>query len=98
MGLFAHLRREKRVRFPKGKKVKNDDDAKLKLEVKETDALDQNIPVGKNARLAARNRAVFRNVEKELKEEYIDNDTETFGFATDVRKAEVEYEVSNLKT
>lgn len=75
--------------------MKREDDAKVKQEVQETDAADLNIPVGKSPRLAARDRAVHRNkIQKDLREEYID-DTETFGFATDVRKAEVMYKVNS---
>lgn len=77
--------------------MKREDDAKVKQEVKEADAEDLNIPVGKSARVAARDRAVQRSkIQKDLREEYID-DTETFGFATDVRKAEVMYQVNSLR-
>lgn len=75
------------MRFPKGKKVKQGDYVK--------DAPGEDIPVAKDPRLAARNRAVSRSkIEKVLAEEY--TDAETFGFATDVRKAEVQYQVNNL--
>ncbi|XP_057803989.1 uncharacterized protein LOC131019456 isoform X2 [Salvia miltiorrhiza] len=75
---------EKKVRFPKGKKVKQVDYVK--------DATpEEDIPVAKDPRLAARNRAVSRSkIEKVLAEDY--TDAETFGFATDVRKAEVQYQ------
>lgn len=76
------------MRFPKGKKVKQGDYV--------VDAVGEDIPVPKNPRLAARDRAVVRNkFEKELAEEY--TNAETFGFATDVRKAEVQYQVNNLR-
>lgn len=71
------------MRFPKGKKVKQGDYV--------VDAVGEDIPVPKNPRLAARDRAVVRNkFEKELAEDY--TNAETFGFATDVRKAEVQYQ------
>lgn len=76
------------MRFPKGKKVKQGDYV--------IDAVGEDIPVPKNPRLVARDRAVVRNkFEKQLAEEY--TDAETFGFATDVRKAEVQYQVNNLR-
>ncbi|KAH6773259.1 hypothetical protein C2S52_003876 [Perilla frutescens var. hirtella] len=76
---------QKRVRFPKGKKVKGGD------YVKDTLGLGEDIPVAKDPRLVARDRAVFRTkINKELAEEY--TDSETFGFATDVKKAEVQYQ------
>ncbi|KAG6409151.1 hypothetical protein SASPL_132185 [Salvia splendens] len=84
LGLFAHLRREKRVRFPKGKKVKQGDHVAGA-------ALGDDAPVAKDPSIAARNRAVRRSkFQKVLTEEYAD--AETFGFATDVRKAEFQYQ------
>ncbi|KAG6409155.1 hypothetical protein SASPL_132189 [Salvia splendens] len=75
---------EKRVRFPKGKKVKQGDHVAGA-------ALGDDAPVAKDPSIAARNRAVRRSkFQKVLTEEYAD--AETFGFATDVRKAEFQYQ------
>lgn len=60
-----------------------------------TDPLGENIPSGKDPRLAARDRAVRRNkITEELFNEKFLND-ENYGFVPDVRKAEVQYQVKS---
>lgn len=79
-GLLTLLCREKRVRFPKGKKVKQGDHV---LEPSEE------LPGWKDPRLAAKDRAIRRN---KFTSELLND--ESNDFVSDVRKAEVEYEVT----
>lgn len=70
--------REKRVRFPKGKKVKQGDYV----------VDPENIPSGEGFRVAAKDRAILRNkIPKELFDGYS-------GFVPDVKAVEVKYQVS----
>ncbi|KAI3445729.1 hypothetical protein Pfo_002394 [Paulownia fortunei] len=69
---------EKRVRFPKGKKLKQGDYV--------TDSLGADIPSWKDPRLAARDRATRRNM---ITAELLND--ENNDFVPDIRKAEVRY-------
>ncbi|KAK6156849.1 hypothetical protein DH2020_011097 [Rehmannia glutinosa] len=69
---------EKRVRFPKGKKLKQGDYV--------TDSLGEDIPSWKNPRLAATDRAIRRN---KITAELLND--ENNDFEPDIRKAEVQY-------
>ncbi|KAK4438191.1 hypothetical protein Salat_0153300 [Sesamum alatum] len=70
---------EKRVRFPKGKKVKQGDYV--------TDSLGEEIPSWKDPRLAARDRSIRRS---KITAELLDD--ENNDLLPDIRKAEVRYE------
>ncbi|KAK6156819.1 hypothetical protein DH2020_011067 [Rehmannia glutinosa] len=74
---------EKRVRFPKGKKLKQGDYV--------TDSLGEDIPSWKNPRLAATDRAIRRN---KITAELLND--ENNDFEPDIRKAEVQYKENEI--
>lgn len=79
--------RQKRVRFPKGKKVKPGDEAAVRLPV-----VEEEVPSdARDARLAAKERASRRN---QITAELLGEDSR--GIANDISSAEVAYEVGLL--